>query len=96
MNFKCSYCGKEHGRAIDRAECEIKCDKAAQAKLEQEKQKKLQAEEDYRLKAIQNTYDLLVSQISAFKNDYHKAIRIQNNSSEMLPSLLGMFDQLRF
>lgn len=94
--FKCNYCGKEYEKIINRAECEIKCDSKTQEKIKEEKQKKLQADEDSRVKAIQNTYDLLVKQMVDFKNDYHKVIRIQNNSSEVFPSLLNMFDLLRF
>lgn len=102
--FKCGYCGKEHERVIDRAECEIKCDMTTMLKLEQERQKKLgqerqkklQSDENERLKVIQNTYDLFVKQMMDFKSDYRKVIRLESNSNNVYPSLLDIFDLLRF
>lgn len=76
MKFKCNYCGTEYERPVDRAMCEIKCDKKAQEKIKEEKQKKLHEEESSRLKAIQKAWDTLVDLIMDFKRDYHKVVYI--------------------
>lgn len=74
MKFKCNYCGTEYERPVDRAACEIRCDRKAQEKIKEEKQKKLQAEEDNRLDEIQGAWDMMINLASAFKRDYHKQV----------------------
>lgn len=55
--FKCSICGKEYDTPVDRAKCEIECDKVIKAKAEQEKKNKLKAEREKRTEELSQAYD---------------------------------------
>lgn len=54
--FKCSFCGKEFENALDRANCEIKCDKDIKIKSETERREKLKAENKARVEELNKAY----------------------------------------
>jgi hypothetical protein len=72
--FKCSICGKEYDTPVGRARCEIECDKANQAKAEQERNEKLKAEKNKRYDEIKCKANELETLIKQFNNDYGDSI----------------------
>lgn len=72
--FKCSFCGKEFENALDRANCEIKCDEDIKIKAEKERQAKLNAEKNKRYDEIKCKANELETLIKQFNNDYGDSI----------------------
>ena len=70
--FKCSFCGKEYENALDRAKCEIECDKANKVKAEQEKQDKLKAEAMKRENEVIRAYNEYTKTCNEAKEKYEK------------------------
>lgn len=70
--FKCSFCGKEYENALDRAKCEIECDKANKAKIEAERQNKLKAEKAKRIEEIDKAYAEYLETCKSAKEKYLK------------------------
>ena len=88
--FKCSFCGKEYENALDRAKCEIECDKANKAKAEVEKQEKLKAEQKARAEETKKAYAEYVETcnnarekyleiLHKYQKDYPKAVSSARN-----------------
>ena len=88
--FKCSFCGKEYENALDRAKCEIECDKANKVKSEVEKQEKLKAEKAKRIEEIDKAYaeyletcnnarEKYLEILHKYQKDYPKAVSFARN-----------------
>lgn len=98
--FKCSFCGKEYENALDRARCEIECDKANKAKAEQEKQNMLKAEKSKRIKELDKAYIEYFETCTEAKEKYLKLVEQYNKDygyeiKEKYPYLDDILDSIR-
>ena len=69
--YKCAFCGKRYKSAVDRANCEIECDKQIKKRTQEEKEKKLLAEKEARLKEVNEAYNHYVELKKQFNKDYN-------------------------
>ena len=68
--FTCSYCGKEYDTPIERARCEISCDKRIKEQEERAELERLRGERKDREEKIQEAFDKYLDLAKAFNNDY--------------------------
>ena len=76
--FKCSFCGKEYANALDRAKCEIECDKTNKVKIEAERQNKLKAEKAKRQEEVKKAYMEYLETCKSAKEKYLKIVEQYN------------------
>jgi len=68
--FKCSFCGKEFENALDRANCEIECDKEIKVKAERQKQEKLRKQQQERKDEVTKAYNEYIETCNKAKEKY--------------------------
>jgi len=79
--YKCALCGKEYDSPLERANCEINCNKKAKEDAAKAKRQKLNKEKDARMNEI-NAYlkqrkeldKLIENKIATFQKDYNQYI----------------------
>ena len=90
--LRCEFCGKEYDNPVDRANCEITCDKQIKLKAEKERQQKLWHEKDIRRKDIDETVNLLNQKLEAYQKDSSEPFafkRSVNNSLDPFRIFFG-------
>lgn len=98
--FKCSICGKEYDTPVDRARCEIECDKTNHIKAEKEKQDKLKAEKAKCIEEIDKAYVEYFETCTEAKEKYLKIVEQYNKDygyeiKEKYPYLDDIFDSIQ-
>lgn len=72
--FKCSYCGKDHYSPVDRARCEIACEKAERAKKEAEKRERANKEKQACEVELMKEFNGFVKKVESYQNTYNESL----------------------
>jgi len=74
--FKCSICGKEYEDAIDRAKCEIECDKRLKAEAEKKRQEELKNKKQERIEELNRARKEYQDSIKNATEVYNSTIKL--------------------
>lgn len=68
--YKCSICGKEFDKAIDRANCEINCTKRLEAEIKKVEEAKKKEEQNARHDEVTKAIDGALYLLNKYMSDY--------------------------
>jgi len=103
--YRCGICGKDFDNTLDRAKCEIECDKKIKVEAEKQKQENLKAEKEKRIAELEsayeeyqttmdNAYDVYQSTIKLAKEKYKEIETRFQNDYFVRPKYTSAFDEL--